>query len=153
MLLVAHLQFRTRQRKIQKLQKSHQANARQKKYLLILFVILLSCDHSDCAKFDSDAKDFGEEFKRVKKKYVEDNAGKLNNKKMLVGIDSIAKLYFVDRNIILIKRYPECVKAVSTLNYTKGKISKRELQMLLKTIPKEFKTDSNYVAVEKFLKN
>jgi hypothetical protein len=115
--------------------------------------MLVSCDHSLCAKFDSDAKDFGEEFKRVNKKYIEDNAGKLTDKKMVAGMDSVAKLYFVDKNVILIKRYPKCVKAVSTLNYIKDKISKEELQLLLKTIPKEFKTDSNYVSVEKFLKN
>lgn len=123
-----------------------------KKYFPVLFVILVSCGHSICAKFDSDAKGFGEEFKRVNKKYIEDNRDKLTDKKMVAGMDSIAKLYFVDRNIILIKRYPGCVKAVLTLNYIKDKTSKEEVQLLFNTIPKEFKTDSNYVSVERFLK-
>lgn len=128
-------------------------NHDMKKYLLMLFVLLVSCGRSLCAKFNSDAKDFGEEFKSMNKKYIEDNADKLTDKKMVSGMDSIAKMYFVDKNVILIKRYPECVKAISTLNYIKDKISKEELKLLLKTIPKEFKTDSNYVFVEKFLKN
>jgi hypothetical protein len=123
-----------------------------KKYTLILLLIFISCKQSSCVNFKSDAKKFGEEFKRVHMKYILDNKELLSDEKMLTGMDSIARLYFVDRNIILIKRYPQCVEAVASLNYIKDKIPKKELKTLFKTIPRGFKSDTNYVSVEKFLK-
>lgn len=101
---------------------------------------------------NSDAKKFGTEWKRVIKQYTKDYSGKLSNEKLVEGMDSIAKLYFVDKNVVLVERYPECIEAVSTLNYIKEKISKEKLQVLLRAIPEEFKADSNYIAIENFLK-
>jgi hypothetical protein len=124
-----------------------------KKYLLILLLPFISCKQSPCVNFKSDAKKFGEEFKHVHMKYIQDNKELLSDEKMLAGMDSIARLYFVDKNIILINRYPQCVEAVTSLNYIKDKIPKKELKTLFKTIPKEFESDTNYVSIKKFLKN
>ncbi|WP_158960295.1 hypothetical protein [Myroides fluvii] len=121
--------------------------------ILIVFAALTSCNQSNCRLFDSDAKKFGNEWKRTFEQYTKDNSDKLPAEKLLEGIDSIGKLYFVDKNVILIERYPTCASAVSTLNYIKDKISKEKLQLLLQTIPEEFKADSNYVSIETFLKN
>lgn len=125
----------------------------KKHYLLFfVFILFLSCNHSNCRLFDADAKKFGTEWKRTFEQYTKDNVAKLPEEKLLEGIDSIGKLYFVDKNIILIERYPSCAGAVSTLNYIKDKISKEKLQVLFRTIPEEFKADSNYVSIEQFLK-
>lgn len=125
-----------------------------KKYalLLLIFIVLTSYAHSNCRSFNSDAKKFGTEWKRVIKQYTKDYSGKLSNEKLVEGMDSIAKLYFVDKNVVLVERYPECIEAISTLNYIKEKISKEKLQVLLRAIPEEFKADSNYIAIENFLK-
>ena len=121
-------------------------------YFLLLFIPFVSCNTAPCENFKADAKKYGEQFEKVHLKYINDNKDNLTDEKILHGMDSIARLFFVDKNIILIQKYPRCNQSVISLNYIKQEISKKQLKALLVTIPREFKSDTNYVAIEHFLK-
>lgn len=123
-----------------------------KTYLLLLFIPFVSCNQAPCENFKADAKKYGKQFEKIHSKYFNDNKDKLTDKEFLHGMDSIARLFFIDRNLILIKKYPRCNQSVNSLNYIKREISKKQLKALLLTIPHEFKSDTNYVAIEQYLR-
>ena len=120
---------------------------------LLLFILLLStsCQRNLCKKFDYENQTLKDEWKSQFQKFVKLNADKLTEKQILESIDSIGELYIVTKNKNLAIKYIRCEKGIGRLNYLKDKFSKNELQNLLQKVPKNLKSDTNYISMKTYL--
>ncbi len=90
------------------------------------------------------------EFKTETEKFMKKNSEKLTDEEMLKSLDSITEEYIIDKNKKLAIKFVKSESGVKRLNFLKKNFSKEEIKGLLKKVPESIKTDTNYVALEKY---
>ncbi len=120
--------------------------------LIIICILTISaCKSNLDQKFSVENEKLKTEFKTETKKFVEQNRERLSEKEMLKSLDSITEEYIIHQNKKLAVKFIKSESGVKRLNFLKKHFSKEEIKVLLKKVPERIKTDTNYVALEKYI--
>ena len=118
--------------------------------IIICILIISSCKSNLYQQFSVENEEIKAEFKTETQKFVEQNREKLSEKEMLKSLDSITEEYIINKNKKLAVEFIKSESGVKRLNFLKKYFTKEEIKVLLKKVPERIKTDTNYVALEKY---
>ncbi|MDQ8010858.1 MAG: hypothetical protein REI96_00305 [Flavobacterium nitrogenifigens] len=119
--------------------------------LIILLLVTLSCKSNLDQQFSLENDQLIEEWKSENKKFIQQNSEKLTDSQMLKSLDSIVIEYTINKNKKLAIKFIKTEKGVKRLNFLKKSFSKEEIKSLLKKVPESIKTDTNYIALQKYI--
>lgn len=94
--------------------------------------LLICCNNSSVNDFDEETNKLRKESQETIQKFLNENADKLSEHELSKSIDSISKIYVLDKNKELALRFIETKKGIERINYLKEYISKQELTLILK---------------------
>jgi len=113
--------------------------------------LLICCNNSSVNDFDEETNKLRKESQETIQKFLNENADKLFEHELSKSIDSISKIYVLDKNKELALRFIETKKGIERINYLKEYISKQELTLILKKIPPRYVNDSNYISIKRYI--
>lgn len=119
-------------------------------FAIIFALVMFACKSKLDQQFSVENEQIKAEFKIESEKFVKQNFGKLSDKQMLNSLDSITEEYIVHKNKKLAVKFIKAESGVKRLNFLKGYFSKDEIKVLLRKVPEPIKTDTNYIALEKY---
>ena len=70
---------------------------------IYLLTFIISCTQINNENFEVENKKLINEYKYVTKNFVSENAYKLNDYQMVYSLDSIAQLFMIDKNGLIVK--------------------------------------------------
>jgi|GEM_PF-5922599 len=115
-----------------------------------IFLFLVSCNSVNNENFEIENKELISEYKIVNEQFIKENAYKLSDYQMTYSLDSIAKLYMVDKNKKLAEKFIATTKGLKRLNFLKKFYEIEELKEILKKIPKNQKNNIDYIELKKY---
>ena len=119
-------------------------------FAIIVALVLFACKSELDQQFSVENEQIKAEFKIESEKFVKQNFEKLSDKQMLNSLDSITEEYIIHKNKKLAVKFIKAESGVKRLNFLKGYFSKDEIKVLLRKVPEPIKTDTNYIALEKY---
>nr|WP_315145229.1 hypothetical protein [uncultured Flavobacterium sp.] len=119
-------------------------------FALISVLTMFACKSNLDQQFTIENERLKAEFKTETEKFMKKNSEKLTDEEMLKSLDSITEEYIIDKNKKLAIKFVKSESGVKRLNFLKKNFSKEEIKGLLKKVPESIKTDTNYVALEKY---
>ena len=119
-------------------------------FALISVLTMFACKSNLDQQFTIENERLKAEFKTETEKFMKKNSEKLTDEEMLKSLDSITEEYIIHKNKKLAIKFVKSESGVKRLNFLKQNFSKEEIKGLLKKVPESIKTDTNYVALEKY---
>jgi hypothetical protein len=119
--------------------------------LIIFLLITFSCKSNLDKQFSLENEKLKEEWKSENKKFIKENSEKLSDTEMLKSLDSIVIEYTINKNKKLAVKFIKSERGVKRLNFLKKNFNKEEIKVLLKKVPESIKTDTNYIALKKYI--
>lgn len=119
-------------------------------FVIICVLTMIACKSNLDHQFSVENEQLKAEFKTETEKFVKQNSEKLTDKEMLKSLDSITEEYIINKNKKLAVKFIKSESGVKRLNFLKNNFSKGEIKTLLIKVPESIKTDTNYVALEKY---
>ncbi|QOW10066.1 hypothetical protein Q73A0000_06655 [Kaistella flava (ex Peng et al. 2021)] len=127
------------------------------KLILILsasYFVLISCNSNSQTdeKFKIENDKLIQEYKDENQNFIKKNAYKLSDEVMGKALDSIAKVYMVDKNKKLAEEFINTQSGLKRLNFLKNFYTKAEIKELIKKVPEKLKTDIHFIELKKYIK-
>jgi len=119
--------------------------------LIVIILTTLSCKSNLDQQFTLENDKLIEEWKSENKKFIKENSEKLTDSLMLKALDSIVIEYTINKNKTLAVKFIESKMGVKRLNFLKKNFNKEEIKVLLNKVPESIKTDTNYIALQKYI--
>jgi len=119
--------------------------------LLIISLLAFSCKSNLDKQFSLENDQLIKEWKSENEKFIKENSGKLTDSVMLKSLDSIVIEYTINKNKKLAVKFIKSERGVKRLNFLKKNFNKEEIKILLKKVPESIKTDTNYIALKKYI--
>ncbi len=124
------------------------------KILTISYFLLISCNSNNQTdeKFKIKNDKLIQEYKNENQNFIKKNAYKLSDELMGKSLDSIAKVYMVDKNKKLAEEFINTQSGLKRLNFLKNFYTKVEIKELIKKVPEKLKTNIYFIELEKYSK-
>ena len=124
-------------------------------FKIIVFVtcnfLFICCKTNPEKEFERESDKFRKQSNKILQKYLNENYDKFSDEDLHKRMDSITKIYFLDKNKELAIKFIETQKGIERINYLKAYISKEELKLILEKIPNKFANDTNYISIKQLV--
>nr|WP_317630927.1 hypothetical protein [uncultured Flavobacterium sp.] len=124
-------------------------------FKIIVFVtcnfLFICCKTNPEKEFEKESDKLRKESNKILQKYLNENYDKFSDKDLHNRMDSITKIYVLDKNKELAIKFIETRKGIERINYLKAYISKEELKLILEKIPNKFANDTNYISIKQLV--
>ena len=110
--------------------------------------LFICCKTNLEEEFEKETNKLRNESEEVLQNYLEENFDKLSDRDLHKAMDSISKIYTVDKNKELAIKFIETQKGIERINYLKEYIPKEELKLIIEKIPEKFANDTNYISIK-----
>ena len=119
-------------------------------YLLLFITLIFSCNKINNETFEVESQNLINEYKSVTKKFISEKALTLNDSEMNTSLDSIDRLYMVEKNKKLAEKFIETEKGLKRLNFLKKYYKTNEINLILKKVPENKKTNKDFLEIKKY---
>lgn len=119
-------------------------------YVLFFLIFIISCNEINNENFDAESQNLISEYKSVTTKFISEKSTKLNDLKMSYSLDSIDRLYMVDKNKQLAEKFVATEKGLKRLNFLKKYYKTEEINLILKKVPENQRTNKDFLEIKKY---
>jgi len=121
-----------------------------KYFCMAMFMCFISCRNTE-RELENETEKLKNEMKIATSQFIEENRIKLSDEELEKSIDSLTKLYIVDKSKKLAARYINTKKGIERINYIKQYVDKKELIIIFQAIPEQFENDTNYISLRQYI--
>lgn len=120
--------------------------------LKITFFLLISCNSNSQTdeNFKIENDKLIQDYKNVTQKFIEKSAYNLSDESMANALDSIARVYMVDKNKRLAEEFINTQSGLKRLNFLKKFYTKVEIKKIIEKIPENLKTNVYFIELENY---
>ena len=118
---------------------------------LVICVFIISCNQINNENFETENQKLINEYKSVTKKFISENAYKLNDNQIHYSLDSIAKLYMVDKNKNLAEKFIKTEKGLKRLNFLKKYYTTDEINLIIDKVPENQKFNKDFIEIKNYI--
>lgn len=122
--------------------------------LKITFFLLISCNSNSQTdeNFKIENDKLIQDYKNETQKFIKKNAYNLSDESMTNALDSIARVYMVDKNKRLAEEFINTQSGLKRLNFLKKFYTKVEIKKIIEKIPENLKTNVYFIELENYSK-
>ena len=117
---------------------------------LFILIFCISCKEVNNENFETENKILINDYKIVINKFIKKKAQELSDEQMAYSLDSIDKLYMVDKNKELAEKFIITTKGLKRLNFLKKYYKIEELKVILKKVPENQKNNKDYIELKNY---
>lgn len=120
---------------------------------IIISIFTISCNQINNENFEIENQKLINEYKSATEKFISKKSYKLNDNQMLYSLDSIDKLYMVDKNKNLAEKFIETEKGLKRLNFLKKYYTADEINLVISKVPKNQRLNKDFVEIKNYVNN
>lgn len=123
------------------------------KIMLLIFIstFLICCNPTNDENLEIENQKLIDEYKSVTKKFILENTYKLKDNQMFYSLDSIDRLYMVDKNKKLAEKFIETEKGLKRLNFLKKYYETAEISYIIDKLPLKQKSNKDFIEIKNYV--